>query len=131
MSKRLALGAVFALLLGAVVIVFYVAGRWSPEDNLTECKYEAHKLLVHMREDNSETVKKRSNLVYACMQARRFKFDSLQSRQMVRQEHARMPKPATQQEAIDQAQQLEMFDLEYTYAFDFLWSRDRERYWPF
>jgi hypothetical protein len=51
-------------------------GRWSAEDNLTECAYEAEKLLVGMRAQNtSEKVAKRSNLVYACMSAKRFLFD--------------------------------------------------------
>jgi hypothetical protein len=58
------------------LLVLYPVMHWSPEDNLSECAYEAEKLLLHMRAENtSDKVKKRSNLVYVCMTARRFEFD--------------------------------------------------------
>jgi hypothetical protein len=48
----------------------------SAEDNLTECAYEAERLLINMSAENTDVkVKKRSNLVFACMKARRFEFD--------------------------------------------------------
>jgi len=61
MKLILLTGAVLLLLVMALTL--YDAGRWSAADNLAECAYEAEKLLVHMRSENTkEKLEKRSNL---------------------------------------------------------------------
>ncbi len=76
MWRNVKLVAMLVLLLLVSAALLKALLRVSVEDNLTECAYEAEKLLVHMSAENADAkVKKRANLVYACMEVRRFAFD--------------------------------------------------------
>jgi hypothetical protein len=130
--KRFLLSVIAVLLLPAAALILYVVGRWSPEDNLSDCIYEAEKLLVHTRsEDTKEKLEKRADLVSSCMNARGFAFDYDGYREMKKKYRASNRTPTSQQEAVELTQRLEMYRLIDVAGDAALWKRNWKRYWPF
>lgn len=116
-----AFGAVFLM-----VWFVYVTGRWSAEDNGTECYYESQKLVVHVRNDPTNEIG--SNLVFACMKAKRFNFDFITAEKYDRRFRAEHKKYnlSDERNEEDAARYRNGLYLAWSY-----WHRDWSRYLPF